>query len=197
MAVSFSSSALDIEKWQTGMTKVAPIAKSAGFSIEDTAAMMAKLSDSGIEASIAGTSLRNILLKMQDPTSELSIRFGRTISGLDELVPAMKQFVAEGGSMADIMEVVDLRQAAAFEQMITSADGTLALRDSLLEASGEGERMADIVGDTLQGAFLKLKSALQGVSIEIMKGFADSMQSAIDNAASFFKLLAISCLLFS
>ena len=190
MAVSFSSSALDIEKWQTGMTKVAPIAKSAGFSIEDTAAMMAKLSDSGIEASIAGTSLRNILLKMQDPTSELSIRFGKTISGLDELVPAMKQFVAEGGSMADIMEVVDLRQAAAFEQMITSADGTLALRDSLLEASGEGARMADIVGDTLQGAFLKLKSALQGVSIEIMKGFADSMQSAIENAASFFNLLA-------
>lgn len=190
MAVSFSSSALDIEKWQTGMTKVAPIAKSAGFSIEDTAAMMAKLSDSGIEASIAGTSLRNILLKMQDPTSELSIRFGKTISGLDELVPAMKQFVAEGGSMADIMEVVDLRQAAAFEQMITSADGTLALRDSLLEANGEGERMAGIVGDTLQGAFLKLKSALQGVSIEVMKGFAEAMQSAIENAASFFNLIA-------
>jgi len=190
MAVSFSSSALDIEKWQTGMTKVAPIAKSAGFSIEDTAAMMAKLSDSGIEASIAGTSLRNILLKMQDPTSELSIRFGKTISGLDELVPAMKQFVAEGGSMADIMEVVDLRQAAAFEQMITSADGTLALRDSLLEANGEGERMADIVGDTLQGAFLKFKSALQGVSIEVMKGFAEGMQSAIENAASFFNLIA-------
>ena len=34
MAVSFSSSAMNIEKWQTSMTKVAPIAKSAGFSIE-------------------------------------------------------------------------------------------------------------------------------------------------------------------
>ena len=42
MAVAFTSSALDIEKWQTSMTKVAPIAKSAGFSIEDTAAIMAK-----------------------------------------------------------------------------------------------------------------------------------------------------------
>ena len=52
MAVSFTSSAMDLEKWQTSMTKVAPIAKSAGFSIEDTAAMMSKLTDSGIEASI-------------------------------------------------------------------------------------------------------------------------------------------------
>tara|TARA_R110002051_G_scaffold105182_1_gene178035 strand:+ start:7257 stop:10535 length:3279 start_codon:yes stop_codon:yes gene_type:complete len=190
MAVSFSSSAMNIEKWQTSMTKVAPIAKAAGFSIEDTAAIMSKLTDSGIEASIAGTSLRNILLKMQDPTSDLSKAFGGTIHSLDELVPVMKKFVAEGGSMADIMEVVDLRQAAAFEQMLTTADGTLALRDSLLEANGEGKRMADIVGDTLQGAFLKFSSALQGVSISVMEGFAQGIQGMVEKMASFFNVLA-------
>ena len=190
MAVSFSSSAMNIEKWQTSMTKVAPIAKAAGFSIEDTAAIMSKLTDSGIEASIAGTSLRNILLKMQDPTSELSMRFGRTIHSLDDLVPAMQKFVAEGGSMADIMEVVDLRQAAAFEQMITTADSTLALRDSLRDANGEGARMAEIVGDTLQGAFLKFTSALQGLSISVVEGFSQSLQGAVENAAKFFNTLA-------
>ena len=190
MAVSFSSSAMNIEKWQTSMTKVAPIAKAAGFSIEDTAAIMSKLTDSGIEASIAGTSLRNILLKMQDPTSDLSKAFGGTIHSLDDLVPAMKNFVAEGGSMADIMEVVDLRQAAAFEQMLTTADGTLALRDSLRDASGEGKRMADIVGDTLQGAMLKFTSALQGLSISVMKGFGEGMQGMVENMASFFNVLS-------
>ena len=190
MAVSFSSSAMNIEKWQTSMTKVAPIAKAAGFSIEDTAAIMSKLTDSGIEASIAGTSLRNILLKMQDPTSELSMRFGRTIHSLDDLVPAMKQFVAEGGSMADVMEVVDLRQAAAFEQMITTADGTLALRDALLDANGEGARMAAIVGDTLQGAFLKFTSAMQGLSIGVMKDFSKGLQGAVETAARFLNMLA-------
>jgi len=190
MAVSFSSSAMNIEKWQTSMTKVAPIAKSAGFSIEDTAAIMSKLTDSGIEASIAGTSFRNILLKMQDPTSELSKRFGKTIHSLDELVPAMKQFVTEGGSMADVMEVVDLRQAAAFEQMLTTADGTIALRDALLEANGEGARMAGIVGDTLQGAFLKFTSAIQGLSISIAKGFNKGLQGAVEGVASFMNGLA-------
>ena len=64
MAVAFSSSALDIEKWNTSMTKVAPIAAMAGFKIEEVAAIMGKLSDTGIEASIAGTSLRNIFLKI-------------------------------------------------------------------------------------------------------------------------------------
>ena len=190
MAVSFSSSAMNIEKWQTSMTKVAPIAKAAGFSIEDTAAIMSKLTDSGIEASIAGTSFRNILLKMQDPTSELSKRFGKTIHSLDELVPAMKQFVAEGGSMADVMEVVDLRQAAAFEQMLTTADGTIALRDALLDANGEGARMAAIVGDTLQGAFLKFTSAMQGLSISVMKGFAEGLQGTVEGLAKFMNGLA-------
>ena len=190
MAVSFASSAMSIEKWQTSMTKVAPIAKAAGFSIEDTAAIMSKLTDSGIEASIAGTSLRNILLKMQDPTSELSMRFGRTIHSLDDLVPAMKQFIKEGGSMADVMEVVDLRQAAAFEQMLTTADGTLELRDALLSANGEGSRMADMVGDTLQGSFLKFKSALQGVSISLMKNYSKGLQKAIEKTADFLNKLA-------
>ena len=190
MAVSFSSSAMNIEKWQTSMTKVAPIAKAAGFSIEDTAAIMSKLTDAGIEASIAGTSLRNILLKMQDPTSDLSKAFGGTIHSLDDLIPAMKKFSEEGGDMAAIMEVVDLRQAAAFEQMITSADATLELRDRLREANGEAARMAKIIGDTLQGSFLKFSSAAQGLSIAIMKDFAASLQSSMESLAQFFNMLA-------
>ena len=171
MAVSFTSSALDLEKFQTSMTKVAPIAKSAGFSIEDTTAIMAQLADSGIEASIAGTSLRNILLKMQDPNSDLVKSFGKTIHSLDDLVPALSKFSDEGGSLAEIMEVVDLRQAAAFEQMITSRDRTVSLRDALLKANGAASDMADIVGDNMEGAFKRFTSALEGLAINITEGF--------------------------
>ena len=171
MAVAFTSSAMDIEKFQTSMTKVAPIAKASGFSIEDTTAIMSKLTDAGIEASIAGTSLRNILLKMQDPSSDLTKAFGKTIHGLDDLIPAMRSFVEEGGSMADIMEVVDLRQAAAFEQMITSSQATEILRDNLLNASGAASEMAEIVGDNMEGAFKRLTSALEGFAIAITEGF--------------------------
>ena len=189
MAVSFSNSAMDIEKWQTSMTKVAPIAKAAGFSIEDTAAIMSQLADSGIEASIAGTSLRNILLKMQDPTSDLSQAFGGTIHSLDELVPAMESFVSEGGDMADILQVVDLRQAAAFEQMLSNTDAMIDLRNKMNESSGEAERMAKIIGDTLQGSFLKFTSAMQGLSIALMKDFVAGFQSAIDKVTSFTTFL--------
>ena len=189
MAVAFTSSALDIEKFQTSMTKVAPIAKSAGFSIEDTTAIMSQLADSGIEASIAGTSLRNILLKMQDPNSDLVKSFGKTIHSLDELVPALSKFSKEGGSLAEIMEVVDLRQAAAFEQMITSRERTVALRDALKDANGAAEEMARIVGDTLEGAFKRAESAGQGFQIGFMSLFSDSIKNVVDGFSSFVNKL--------
>tara|TARA_R100001126_G_scaffold99034_1_gene74045 strand:+ start:434 stop:3034 length:2601 start_codon:yes stop_codon:yes gene_type:complete len=189
MAVAFTSSALDIEKFQTAMTKVAPIAKSAGFSIEDTTAIMAQLSDAGIEASIAGTSLRNILLKMQDPNSDLVKSFGKTIHSLDELVPALTNFSEEGGSLAEIMEVVDLRQAAAFEQMITSRQRTVELRDALEGATGAAQEMARIVGDTLEGSFKRAESATQGFRIAFIDNFGKQIQGVVENFASFMNTL--------
>ena len=191
MAVSFTSSALDIEKFQTSMTKVAPIAKAAGFSIEDTTAIMAQLSDAGIEASIAGTSLRNILLKMQDPNSDLVKSFGKTIHSLDELVPALTKFSEEGGSLAEIMEVVDLRQAAAFEQMITSKERTVQLRDALKGANGAAEEMANIVGDTLEGSFKRFNSAMQGLMINIVESFVGkSLQKMVDGFANLINVVS-------
>ena len=191
MAVSFTSSAMDIEKFQTSMTKVAPIAKASGFSLEDTTAIMSKLTDAGIEASIAGTSLRNILLKMQDPNSDLVKSFGQTIHSYDQLIPAMNKFVEEGGSMASIMEVVDLRQAAAFEQMISNTDSTLALRDAMVNSNGAAERMAAIVGDNLEGAFKRLNSAFEGLLINFTESvLGKSLQRAVDGFANLLNVVS-------
>jgi len=190
MTVAFTSSAMDLEKWQTGMTKVAPIAKSAGFSIEETAAIMSKLTDAGIEASIAGTSMRNILLAMQDPNSKLVKSFGKTIHSYDQLLPAMKKFVSEGGSMAEIMQVVEKRQAAAFEQMLTSSDSTDDLRKKMDNAAGTADRLAKIIGDTFEGAMKRLTSATQGLAIVILEDFGGAMKSAVDSLAKFFNKLS-------
>jgi len=179
MAVAFSSSALDIEKWNTSMTKVAPIAAMAGFEIEEVAAIMGKLSDTGIEASIAGTSLRNIFLKMQDPSSKLSKTLGHTITNLDEMLIAFKGLKDEGTDLTDVLGFMDIRQVAAFSTMLEGSDDIAVLRDNLLLATGEGDRMADMVGDTLQGAFLKFKSAAEGVSISIMKNFGKSLTETV------------------
>ena len=190
MAVAFTSSALDIEKWQTSMTKVAPIATMAGFSIEETTAIMAKLSDTGIEASIAGTSLRNIFLKMQDPTSELTRKVGHTIHSLDGMLKVFKDMQAEGTDLADVLTFMDVRQVAAFGTMLQGADDMKALVEELENADGAGQRMADTVGDTLEGSILKVKSAFQGLSISIVQNFGGALKKTLVQFARWLNKLA-------
>ena len=185
MAVAFTSSALDIEKFQTSMTKVAPIAAAAGFSIEETTAIMSKLSDTGIEASIAGTSLRNIFLKLQDPTSKLARRFGNTIPNLEELLKGLRDMAEAGDDFQDILGLVDVRQVAAFQTMVTGAEDVAILAEQLRDSAGAGQTMADIVGDTTQGAILKVKSAIEGFSIALVKNFGDSMKKTLVRFAEF------------
>jgi len=184
MAVAFTSSALDIEKFQTSMTKVAPIASAAGISIESTSAVMGTLTDAGIEASIAGTSLRNIFLKMQDPASDLSKHLGFTVKSTDDLEKALTQLNSEGLSNADMMQLVDLRQVAAFQTMVGGADNILSLTTALENADGAGREMADMVGDTMEGAFLRLTSATEGLMIAIVDGFIGQALTKILNVGA-------------
>ena len=170
MAVAFTSSALDIEKWQTSMTKIAPIAAGANISIETSAAIMGKLSDAGIEASIAGTSLRNIFLKMQDSSSDLSKHLGFSVNSSEDLERALLQLNSEALSNEEIMQLVDLRQVAAFATMVNGTDTIIDMTDALEDANGSAQEMADIMADTLEGDIITAKSAWEGFQLAIMNG---------------------------
>jgi len=185
MAKAFTSSALDIEKFQTSMTKVAPIAAGANISLEATTAVMGTLTDAGIEASIAGTSLRNIFLKMQDPASDLSKHLGFTVNSSDDLEKALQQLNAEGLSNAEMMKLVDLRQVAAFQTMVNGSETISHLTDQLDLANGSAEEMADIVGDTLEGSFKRLTSATEGLQIALMGEKGGVLANFVDRLAKF------------
>ena len=187
MAVAFTSSALDIEKFQTSMTKVSPIAAGANISLEATTAVMGTLTDAGIEASIAGTSLRNIFLKMQDPASDLSKHLGFTVNSSEDLQKALDILNEEGLSNAEMMQLVDLRQVAAFQTMINGSKNISDLTFELEQGTGAAGEMADIVGDNLEGAFKRLTSAWQGLQIVITESvFGKGLQKFIDGTAQLF-----------
>ena len=192
MAVAFTSSALDIEKFQTSMTKVAPIAAAADISLEATTAVMGTLTDAGIEASIAGTSLRNIFLKMQDPASDLSKHLGFTVNSSEDLEKALTQLNDEGLSNAEMMELVDLRQVAAFQTMVNGTVSILDMTDALEDSNGEAQKMADIMADTLEGDILKAKSAYEGFELSVLGGnnnISRSLRLAVQEFTSFFSIL--------
>jgi hypothetical protein len=62
MAQSFLSTALNLERFRESMKYAAPIARTVGFTLEETTAVLGKMADAGIHGSIAGNALKNIML---------------------------------------------------------------------------------------------------------------------------------------
>ena len=190
MAASFTSSALTLEKFQTSMTKVSPVAKLLGMDLEETTAIMGVLTDAGIEASIAGTSLRNIFLKLGDPSSDLAKSIGFTVNSGEDMVREFRRMRDEGINVEKMLEVVDVRQVAAISTMIEHIDKIESQTEAFRNSEGAAGDMAGIIGDSLQGATLRFQSALDGLRIVIVEKFAPALTGLLDRLSKLFNKYA-------
>jgi TP901 family phage tail tape measure protein len=161
-AASTSKSALDMEKLNTAMSIVAPVAKQFGFSVEESTALLGKLADAGFDASTAATSTRNIFLNMADANGKLAKALGGPVRNIPDLVKGLKNLKNQGIDLASMLELTDKRSVAAFATFLEGADGVAKLTKELEGAAGTAQRMADIQLDNLRGSITKLSSAWEG-----------------------------------
>ena len=98
LGVSTTKSALTMEKLQTSLAYVAPAAKAAGFSMQETIAMLGVLADSGLPATTAGVAVRNILIDISKSSSKLATAIGHPVHSLDELTEALEDLKRRGGN---------------------------------------------------------------------------------------------------
>ena len=166
MAKSFSSSALDIEKFATSMAIVGPAAQSVGQSVEGTTAILGKIVDAGVDASSAGSALRNIFIDLSDKGLTWDDAMNKIRNSQDKLNTANELFGKRGAVVAKIIS--------------DNADSISVLEDNLLNATGAAKEMADIVGDNLAGDVDRLSSAWEGLVSQgtlLNKIFRDTIQA--------------------
>ena len=70
LSMTMNKTAADFDGLSDALTYAAPVAKNAGVSIEETAAMVGALHDSKITGSMAGTGSRAVLSRLQAPTGK-------------------------------------------------------------------------------------------------------------------------------
>ncbi|MDB2539911.1 phage tail tape measure protein [Schleiferiaceae bacterium] len=152
MAKSFSTSSMDMESFAEGMKMVAPIAKSAGMSLEETTAMMSLLANAGVKGSMAGTQLRRIISELATtgkPTTE-----------------AIRDLAESGLTLVDAKDEVGRAAQGALTILAGSVDQINPMTEALKNSSGAAEEMADIMDMTAAGASKALGSAVEGLAIE-------------------------------
>lgn len=181
MAKSFSSSSLDMEKFKVAMAAAAPVAKNLGFSLEETTAMIGTLTDRGIDASSAGTGLRNMLLDSQKAGLTLTEALDKINNSTDKTATSFDLFGKRGATLGVIL--------AENQEAVGDLTGKLE------NADGAAKKMADTQRNTLGGALKLLKSAWDGfiLSMNEANGVGATLRKGIvflaDNLTTILSVL--------
>ncbi len=190
MGAAFTSSALNLERFTQSMKFVAPVARAAGFTIEETSAQLAILANNGLSGSLAGNALKNIFLRLGDANSKLNKKLGGTVQGLPQLIEALKGLKDETFGVTEATELLDKRSAPAFLTLLENIDGLEGSLDTLNKAEGSIAKMAAIRLNTLEGDFTLLKSATEGLGIAIGETFNVSLRNSIDELTGWVQELS-------
>jgi phage-related minor tail protein len=187
MAMAFNKSGLDMESFADSMKYVAPVAKVANISLEETTAALGILSDNNIKGSQAGTSMRRIL-------SELGKESGT-------LAEKIEKVSKRGISLENAMDEVGMSAQTALIVLQQNADKLPALTQALENSSGEAKKFADVVRDNLGGTMDEFMGSLEALALSIgqivsvvLRPFLIMMTSifqSLNNAPPIIKVLVV------
>ena len=187
MGASFTNSALTLERFSQSMKFVAPIARAAGFTFEETSAQLMILANNGLHGSLAGNALKNIFLRLGDANSKLNKHLGTTVRGLPQMIDALRGMKDETFGLTEATELLDKRSAPAFLTLLNNIDNLEGGIDTLNNAEGAIASMAAIRLNTLQGDFTLLKSATEGLGIAIGDVFNIKLRNAVDGLTKWIR----------
>ena len=181
LAKSTTISSLSMEKLAAIMPTVGKTAQIAGVSLERTAALAGTLTDRGLDASTAGTALRNIFLQLAKSG----------ISWND----AMKELNQSTDKNKTAIKLFGIRSAAAGVILSETAGTVDKLTEAMLNAQGEALKMSKVMLDNVAGDVKIAQSAWEGfvLSIEsgegpISKAIRSIIQGFTDYIGTFTKL---------
>ena len=173
MVNTFTNSNTSLSSLGETMKYVAPVASSLGVSIEETAAMAAKLGDAGIQGSMAGTSLRAVMNRLAASTpkgTELIKRLGVSVKDASGEMRPMADILGDLGKglskfsgkdkakiLSDIFGVEAMSAATVLIDQATN--GSLKDFTSMVSKSGAASRVAGEQTNNLTGDLANLNSA--------------------------------------
>ncbi|HBR2111345.1 TPA: phage tail tape measure protein [Klebsiella variicola] len=202
LSTVMNKTAADFDGLSDALTYAAPVAKNAGVSIEETAAMVGALHDAKITGSMAGTGSRAVLSRLQAPTGkawdalkELGVKTsdnkGNTrpiFTILKEMQASFKRNNLGTAQQAEYMKTIFGEEASSSANvlMAAAASGKLDQLTAALKASdGKTDELVKVMQDNLGGDFKEFQSAYEAVGTDLFDQQEGSLRKLTQTATKY------------
>jgi TP901 family phage tail tape measure protein len=186
MAKTFTSSNTNLMQLGHAMSFVAPVAAGFGVSIEETSAIIGMLSDAGIQASRAGTTLRGIMVQLGEASKELGFSMNDSNGQMRPMAELLDELIIKSGGTQNAIDMFGQRAGPGLVALLQQ--GTTKLRDfeeALKDSGGTAEIIAERQMQGLAGALTEARSALEGMLISFADiGILSAAEELVDKVTA-------------
>lgn len=183
---------------QTGeaMKYVAPLARAAGLSLEETAAAIGIMADAGIQGSQAGTTLRGAISRLSKPTDdmqeamdELGISFYDSNGKMKSLTEQVGMLRKATEGMTDeqknnlLVTLYGQEALSGMMALINEGEGSLGdLAEAYKGCDGEAQKAAETMQDNLSSALDQLGGSAESLGIVFYESVAENLKKTAQSA---------------
>lgn len=194
MALTMSRTNTNMEDMFEAIKKGAPTFTAAGQSLESFNTLLGVMANSGVKGSEAGTTLRNVMLRLSDPVKEaqtvldnLGIKTQDMDGNFRDVIDILGDFEVGLKGMGTAQRTAALSTVFGTRAVtgvnILLAEGTdqlRAFRGELEASAGASQDMANIIRSSLQNRLAALRSAAIETGFKFLQAFEKDGAGAIE-----------------
>ncbi|OQY20075.1 MAG: phage tail tape measure protein [Desulfobacteraceae bacterium 4572_35.1] len=200
LTAAFTSSNTTLAGLSATMANAAPVAAAAGASLADVAAMAGKLGDQGINAAVAGTSIKIMFQRLQAPVGAASKMLGNmgivtkdaagNMLPIFDILQQIEGATAELGSAdkaAALQSIFGAEAVGSVTALMATGVDVVRQYSSVLDAStGAAAEVAARQLDNYNGALTIMGSGWEALKISIGKNFLPILTPLIQGVSVVF-----------
>jgi TP901 family phage tail tape measure protein len=202
ISATLNKTAANFDGLNDALTYIAPVAKNAGVSVEQTTAMIGALAQNGTTGSMAGTGVRAMLLRVQAPTGaafkaiqELGVKTADSKGNMRPFFTVLKEMQKSfeknklgTAQQAEYLKTIFGEEAAssAVTLMKAASSGELdKLTKTFQQSDGSTAKLVNVQQDNLGGDFKELQSAYEAIGTDLYDELDSSLRTLTQDTTKF------------
>lgn len=185
LAKAANSANTDVNQLGEALKYAAPTAVALGLGVEETVAVIGKLSDAGLQAGLAGRGFQALGTQFENNRDKIEKLIGSYDVAEEGLAAVIRRLDKAGITTKQVIEIFRAENLDVFTILrnaaFDGAKGLDVLEGKLKDVTGFSKETARIMDDNLNGALLATRSRLEELILALGEaGATDALISALE-----------------